>query len=89
MLIPYLMKSATISKVSYINEMGMSYSSHKINAKNILANYNPNLRNSFISKFWQFYFGETTLCRFTKCNSKQKKNAYQFVGMQVKVAFNL
>lgn len=41
--IPYLMKSATSIKVSYINEIDMSSSIHKMNAINILAIYTPQI----------------------------------------------
>lgn len=65
--IPYLMKSATSIKVSYINEIDMSSSIHKMNAINILPIYTPQITSQtpgspFISKFWPGLSFETIPC---------------------------
>lgn len=54
--IPYLMKSATNIKVSYIIEIDMKSSNHKMCAIDILAIYTPQITSQtsgspFISKF--------------------------------------
>lgn len=58
--ITYLMKSATSTKVSYINKMDMCPSNHKMNAINNLAIYTPQIISQtlgfhFISKFWRVF----------------------------------
>lgn len=90
--IPNMMKSATVSKMSYNTEMCISSSTNKINAINILAVYTPHItiQTSGVHLFHNFdrvFRANLPPATLPNAIQNERRNVYQFVGIKVKVAF--